>query len=58
MNSGIQHLRNRGFTIIELMVTVSITSVLVLGAVGSHRTWNDDIGKEPVRLELHGAQKQ
>ena len=33
MNSGIQHLRNRGFTIIELMVTLAISSVLVLGAV-------------------------
>ena len=33
MTSGNRLMRNRGFTIIELMVTLAITSVLALGAI-------------------------
>lgn len=33
MTSGNRIMRNRGFTIVELMVTLAITSVLVLGAI-------------------------
>ena len=33
MTSGNRNMRNRGFTIVELMITLTITSVLVLGAI-------------------------
>ena len=33
MKSGNRIMRNRGFTIVELMVTLAITSILVLGAI-------------------------
>ena len=33
MTSGNRIMRNRGFTIVELMVTLAITSILVLGAI-------------------------
>ncbi len=33
MTSGNRNMRNRGFTIIELMITLTITSVLILGAI-------------------------
>ncbi len=33
MTSGNRNMRNRGFTIVELMITLTITSVLVIGAI-------------------------
>ena len=33
MKSGNRIMRNRGFTIVELMITLAITSILVLGAI-------------------------
>ena len=33
MTSGKRLMRNRGFTIVELMITLAITSVLALGAI-------------------------